>query len=79
MENPQVTRKRKVNSESWNKNVKKKARHSFEVQTVVQGQPKIACKHSTDFCHADLLTQEDITGSYYYCFVILNQNSQPKL
>lgn len=41
------TRKRTVNKDNWDKTLKKVARHSFEVKTVISGNPRVSCAHST--------------------------------
>lgn len=46
-------RKRTVNKEGWNRNLKKRLRHSKEIKLDIQ-QPRIACTHrNTSSCEAD--------------------------
>lgn len=69
-EQEQGYRKRK-NTEEWRKECRKRARNSLQVVSTLKGEPRISCKHDNTHCAAKNLTQEDITGTFYFLKVTL--------
>ncbi len=64
-ETQKAVRKRKAAPETWKRESKKRLRNSKEIRLTIT-EPKKSCDHSTPFCQAAQLTEEDIRGTFSY-------------